>query len=243
MTEHIRSDLKQLQDLDTKIMAAEQKFRDFDPLFAEVEEPALTLESELTTARNRLQELKLEERRLELSIEERGSRVKRLEERLGSVRNLREEAAVSSELDLVRRSLQGDEQETFTLLDQMSKLDARLADLEVRYAEAQAAVEPKKQELLDARSSVEADLRALQAERESFTSRLDAEELRMYDGIRLGGKRTAVSELTEDGACGNCFGMVPLQLQNQIRHGDDLIRCEGCGVILTAPGGRESPQG
>jgi hypothetical protein len=29
--------------------------------------------------------------------------------------------------------------------------------------------------------------------------------------------------------------VVPLQLQNEIRHGDALIRCEGCGVILAAP--------
>ena len=29
--------------------------------------------------------------------------------------------------------------------------------------------------------------------------------------------------------------MVPLQFQNEIRHGTALIRCESCGVILAAP--------
>ena len=33
--------------------------------------------------------------------------------------------------------------------------------------------------------------------------------------------------------------MVPLQIQNQICHTDTMIRCEGCGVILTP----ESPEG
>ncbi len=237
MTEHIRSDLKQLQELDTRIMEAAQQVRDFDPLFEEVEEPALVLESEVGTARSRLQELKLEERRLELSTEEKRSRVTRLEERLGSVRNLREEAAVSSELDLVKRALQGDEQEAFTLLDQIRKLETRLAELEEQYEEAKASLEPKRQDLLSSRGGVQADLEALQKERATFAAGLDADELRMYEGIRSGGRRTAVAELTEDGACGNCFGMVPLQLQNEIRHGDALIRCEGCGVILTAPSG------
>jgi len=46
-----------------------------------------------------------------------------------------------------------------------------------------------------------------------------------------------VADLTEDGACGHCFGMVPLQLRNEVRHGRGLIRCEGCGVILTAQEG------
>ena len=44
-----------------------------------------------------------------------------------------------------------------------------------------------------------------------------------------------VAELTVDGACGHCFSMVPLQEQNEIRHGEQLIRCEACGVILAAP--------
>jgi NADH-ubiquinone oxidoreductase chain 1 len=64
---------------------------------------------------------------------------------------------------------------------------------------------------------------------------MNPEELRVYQAIRGGGSRAAVAELTEDGACGNCFGMVPLQHQNEVRHGESLIRCEACGVILAAP--------
>ncbi len=243
MTEHIRSDLKRLQELDTKIMAAEQRVQEFDPLFQEVEEPAVRLETEVTTTRNRMQELRVEERRLDLSTEEKRGRVKRLEERLGSVRNLREEAAVSSELDIVKRALQGDEQEALGLLDQIRKLETRLGELEAQYAEARAEVEPKTRDLVESRSGAEAELNVLRQEREAFITRLDVAELRMYEGIRSGGRRLAVAELTEDGACGNCYGMVPLQLQNEIRHGHDLIRCEGCGVILTAPGGEAQARG
>jgi hypothetical protein len=35
--------------------------------------------------------------------------------------------------------------------------------------------------------------------------------------------------------------MVPLQIQNEIRHGGSLIRCEACGVILAAPDPEPSP--
>ena len=64
-------------------------------------------------------------------------------------------------------------------------------------------------------------------------------EIRMYDGIRRGGRRQAVAALTGDGACGHCFSVLPLQLQNEIRHGRDLIRCEACGVILAQPSPEE----
>jgi predicted nucleic acid-binding Zn-ribbon protein len=239
MTEQTRTALKELQALDIRIEEARQKVRDFDPLFAEVEEPALVLEGEVGNTRKRLQEMKIEERKLELSTEEKRARVKRLEERLQGVRNLREEAAVSAELDMVRRALQSDEQDAYTLIDQIRKLDERLEELEGALKEAQALVDPRMKELVAERDQAKEALSALEGERERFVAGMDTKELRLYDSIRAGGRRRAVAELTHDGACGHCFGIVPLQIQNEVRHGTSLIRCEACGVILAAPADSE----
>ncbi len=235
MTQQRRTALKELQKLDTRIHDARQRIAEFDPRFEEVEEPALVLESELGTTRNRLKEMKLEERRLESSTEDRRDRLRRLEERLGSVRNLREEAAVSAELDMVHRALQSDEQEALTLIDQLRKADGRLTELEAAYAEAVRVVEPKREALIAERAEAKSELERLESERAAFAQGMNPEELRIYSAIRGGGRRAAVAELTEDGACGNCFGIVPLQHQNEVRHGEALIRCEACGVILASP--------
>ena len=235
MTPQTRSALKELQHLDLRVQEARQRITAFDPLLTEVEEPALVLAGEVTTTRNRLQEMRQDERRLELSIEEKRARVKRLDERLSGVRNLREEAAVSAELDMVRRALQNEEQEAYTLIDQVRKLDARLLELETALKEAQAQVEPRMKGLIEERDTAKVSLSTLEAQREAFVKGMDAREVHLYESIRAGGRRLAVSELTEDGACGNCFGVVPLQLQNEVRHGRGLIRCEVCGVILASP--------
>jgi predicted nucleic acid-binding Zn-ribbon protein len=235
MTEQPGTDLKELQKLDNRIEEVRRRIAEFDPRLAEAEEPALLLQSELGTARTRLQELKLEERRLELSTEEKRTRRKRLDERLGSVRNLREEAAVSAELEMVKRALQNDEQETLTLLDQLRKIEERARELETNYSEASERAGPKRDELLTERAEAEKELESLRAERKRFVGSVNAAELKIYDAIRAGGRATAVSDLTDDGACGHCYGMVPLQLRNEIRHGRQLIRCESCGVILTSP--------
>jgi predicted nucleic acid-binding Zn-ribbon protein len=228
-------DLKELQKLDTRITECRKRIADFDPRLAEAEAPALTLESDLGTTRTRLQELKLEERRLELASEEKRTRRKRLDERLGSVRNLREEAAVSAELEMVKRALQNDEQEMLALLDQLRKMEDRANELDASYKEATERVGPERDALLGERAEAEKELEALRAERASFAGGVNAAELKVYDAIRAGGRQVAVAELTDDGACGHCYGMVPLQLRNEIRHGRGLIRCESCGVILTAP--------
>jgi len=234
MTEQ-HTDLRELQKLDLRIKEAQQRIADFDPLFEEVEEPALILERDLGTTRTRLQEMKLEERRLELGTEEKRTRQKRLEERLGTVRNLREEAAVSAELEMVKRSLMNDEQEALTLIDQLRKMEERSAELEAAYAEAAELVEPKRNDLIARRAAAEQELKALREERKELAAQANPKELKVYDAIRAGGRAIAVSRLTHDGACGHCFGMVPLQLRNEIHHSTDLIRCEACGVILTAP--------
>lgn len=235
MMQQTRTGLKELQKLDRRIAEARQRIRDFDPRFEEVEEPALILESDLETSRNRQKEMKLEERRLERAVEEKRERIKKLEERLGNVRNLREEAAVSAELEMVKRSLTNDEQEAMTLIDQVRKVEERVSELEAAFEEASELVEPRRKELLNEREEARKDLELLEKEREAFVAEIDDEELRIYEAIRGKGQRAAVAELTEDGACSNCFGIVPLQHQNEIRHGDALIRCEACGVILAAP--------
>jgi len=234
MTQQRRTALKDLQKLDLRLVEAKQRIHDFDPLFEEVEEPALILETDLDTTRKRVKEMTLEEHRLELSTAEKKERLKRLEERSASVRNLREEAAVSTELEMVRRALQNDEQEAFALLDHVRKGEERLAELDAAFAEASELVEPRRNELIAQKDAAEKELAALRAERESFAGGIKPGELKVYDAIR-GNGRAAIAELTEDGACGNCFGMVPLQVQNEVRHGDTLIRCEACGVILAAP--------
>ena len=235
MTEQRRTALKELQHLDLRILEGQQRISDFDPRFVEAEESALVLESEAEKTRTRLKEMKLEERRLVASVDEKRAREKRLDERLGSVRNLREEAAVSAELEMIKRALQADEQEAYTLIDQIRKTEERLAEVDETLAQERDVVEPKMAELIAARADAQKGLASFESERERFVGSMDASELRLYDGIRRGGRSIAVADLTQDGACGHCFGVVPLQVRNEVLHGDALIRCEGCGVILAAP--------
>jgi predicted nucleic acid-binding Zn-ribbon protein len=232
MTEDRAGSLKKLQELDLVLEKTRARIIEYEPLIAEVEEPALALERELEATRNRLQEMKKEERRLEGTADDRRARVKKLKERLKSVRNLREEAAVQAESDLLQRSLEAEEQEALSLLDQIRKLEERLTTLEGAQKSARDEVEPRRQELMEAQASAKAELDRLQEERSAYASRVPERDLRSYERIRGGGRNVAVATLTPDGACGNCFGIIPLQVQNEIRSSGVLIPCEACGVLL-----------
>ena len=233
MDPHTHLSLKALQDMDLEIASVESVVHAFEAKLEEVGQPVQHLEKEVQALGKRLKEVKVEENRLELSIEERRVRTLRLEERMNAVRNLREEAAVHAEMQMVRRALENDEQEALSLLDQIRRMEERMREHEAAYQEALAAVEPRRRELLDEKDAAEARLREVRDKREAFASSIDPLERRTYERIMAGARDVAVAELTDDGACGNCFSVIPLQLQSEIRRAVEMIRCEECGVILT----------
>jgi predicted nucleic acid-binding Zn-ribbon protein len=224
--------LRDLQRIDLEIDGVRSRIAEFEPLLEKLEEPALKLEKETEAARSRLQEMKLDERRLELSADERRARMKKLQERLNTVRNLREEAAVHAELDLVRRALEADEQEALTLLDQIRQAEAVLEEAERNLDEARQEIEPKRLELVKERKSINTRLSKLKSQREESASRIPEPRRRIYESLKARGRSIILAELTPDGACGHCYSMIPLQLQTEIRASTAMIRCETCGVIM-----------
>lgn len=236
MTDHSMGSLKELQELDLELEQLKGRIAEYDPLLAEVEKPALALEAEAGTLSGRIKEMQVAERRLELSADERRVRSKTLQERLKSVRNLREEAAVRAEMDLLRMALEGDEQEALSLLDQIRKMEIREEDLKTAVVEARESVEPRRLQLLEEQKHALAEFAKLKESRKAFTENVPADDLHNYERIKGGGRSVAVATLTPDGACGHCFGMIPLQLQNEVRKGTVSMACEACGVLLSAGG-------
>lgn len=227
--------LQDLQAIDANVALAEKMIERFEPLLDEVDEPVTILEGEGTRVRDRLKTLRLEEKRLEGAAADKRDRLSRLAERLNLVRNLREEAAVHAETDMVRRATEADESEAIQLLDQIRRLEERSVEVDEALVEARTTIEPRRKEILKDRKKAQRELKKLQTGRETCLALLEDAPRRMYESIRAGGRVTAVAALTEDGACGHCYGFVPLQMQNEIVAGAQLMRCEACGVIITAP--------
>lgn len=235
MSSSTHTSLKELQELDIRIAEARAKLEEYEGLLAEVAAPAEALDRETELLRTRLKEMRSDERRLEGAADDKRARMKRLQDRIHSIRNLREEAALRVETDLVRRALEADEQEALSLLDGIRRAEEQLRELERRRAEALEAVEPRRRELEEGRAEVRRGLEELEADRAARTGSLGERERRLYESYRAGGRKVVVASLTGDGACGFCFSVVPLQLQAEVRQGSSLIRCEACGVILLPP--------
>ncbi|MEZ4415048.1 MAG: hypothetical protein R3E10_04785 [Gemmatimonadota bacterium] len=232
MTNGSEKTLLDLQRIDAEIQKADHRRLEFEPQLEAVGETAARLETEVEQARGRLNELKLDERRLENAARDKKARLDKLQDRLNSVRNLREEAAVHAEADLVRRAMEADEHEALSLLDLIRRAEERIEDLEAELDTARTELAPRREELLAGQQAVQTEIDALAERREAIAAQVPPAERAYYERVQDKGRRVVVAALTEDGACGHCYAVIPLQLQNEIRRGGVLIRCESCGVVL-----------
>lgn len=230
--EEIYQSLLALQELDNEIVQAERKVTAFEPELKLVDAPAQALAREAETARARLQEVRDAVRRLERGATEKRDLLKRYQDRLDKVRNMREETAAHTEIDLIRRAVEADETEALEAMEQALRSELKVDELERNLAAAREAVEPRRKELEAERAAAADELAILRDKRQNQTLRLERGAVQLYERIRGGHTRVAITGLTPDGACGCCFGVVPLQRQTEIRQGTGLVRCEACGVIL-----------
>jgi hypothetical protein len=230
--EALHQSLLALQELDQEITRTERRLTEFDPQLAELDAPVDMLSREVETTRTRLAELRQEQTRLERASEQKKQRLQTYEDRLMKVRNAREEAAARTEMDLVRRAVEADVAELKQVSEQATRADLKLDELEKLLAKARQEAAPRREELLATRQTVVDELTVVRDRRENHAVRLDPASRRLYERMRSGRSRVVLAPLTDEGACGNCFNILPLQEQTEVRRGQTLHRCEGCGVIL-----------
>jgi len=229
------SGLLELQTMDSRIREAQGRADAYGPQLGEIAAVAERAAEAADETGRRVRDLQVEERRRRLAAEEKTGRVRRLEERLKQVRTLREEAAVQAELAVLKRAVEQEEMEVIQLLDQVSRLEERLRDQREELEGAESEADPRRDELLAEHAMAVAQVERLNVVRDEIRAGIDPRLLRAYDHLARGGSRKAVARMTEDGACGSCYSVMPLQIQNEIRTRAPLVRCEACGLLVAAP--------
>lgn len=231
----LKAALLTLQEMDDELVRARATLDAFAPRVADLEQPVSALAQEIDAARARVEDLRTDIRRLNTAADVKRQRLGVYEERLMKVRNLREEAAARAEMDLVRRAVEADDAEVKALQEQATRTELKLVDLERQMTKVREENAPRLEALLAEKAAADTVLSVLKDRRENHTIRIDKRALRLYERVRGGRSTMALAPLTEEGACGHCFNILPLQEQTEVRSGSGLHRCEGCGVILYVP--------
>lgn len=230
--QELHAALVALQDIDDEIATATRRVKAYGPQLETLLAPATAAERELTSTTTRLDEMRTEFERLQKNAEQKEVKQESYYGRLEKARTKDDESMLHMELDLVRGALEADRDDLKRISDQITRTDLKVDELERTLAAAREAVAEEQATVEAERDAAQAELDLLLEKRENHAVRLDQKDRRLYERVRGQYSRRVVSPMTEEGACGNCFNILPLQEQAEVRRGESLHRCEGCGVIL-----------
>ncbi len=224
--------LIELQQIDDDISKAQAHAAGFEERFREVEAPLRTLENEVEALRTRVSDLKQQILKLETGAQNKRERQHAYEQRIERTKSRMEEAAARAEIDLIRRATEADVAEARDVGQELTRAELRLGELEKQVEKVREEVAPKRDELQQESDAAESEVATLRERRAGQVGRIDRAALTLYERVRGRKARRALAPMTPEGACGNCFNMLPLQEQTEVRREDALRRCEACGVIL-----------
>jgi len=172
-----------------------------------------------------------ERRQLETLLGMERDKVKKWEGRLGEIRTPREYAALSREIDIAKKTNDGQSDQLKELVAQAGELkrsvEVREEALSDREAAAQAAVE----EIGRERAQAEERLRALEARRGEAVKLVDPGLLSKYENIKRRRAGVAIAPVVGM-TCKGCHRNIPPQLAITLQRANSIETCPSCHRII-----------
>jgi uncharacterized protein len=154
---------------------------------------------------------------------------------LDAVKKAREATAAMSQIDITRRALMQDESDLQTADQRARSLRDQVVARELVLLEIDERIRDTRASTAGERELIEREIAAAQAKRESSAQEVSPRLMTAYDRLRRRGRGTPLAEI-RGASCSACNTAIPMQRRNQIMSGTTIDACEGCGVLLYAPG-------
>lgn len=181
-------------------------------------------------------------RRAEAAIQDASEKLKHYQQQISLVRTQREYSALLQEIDTVKGSIKGLEEQALAGMEgyeqaqkKLTEERAAFADLDARYQQALAQWQSE-------RPGVEQQAQTLRAEVAQLRAELPRPVLTNFERVYERRNGDAVAPLKKSTApggpiyhCGGCNYRVRLQVVGEIRNKGSLVQCDGCRRFLYVP--------
>jgi predicted nucleic acid-binding Zn-ribbon protein len=169
----------------------------------------------------------------ELQIEGLEEKVEQVEESLysGRIRAARELEDLAKDRDYLRGRIAQLEDEALEAMTELDDLEQASAQSSQKLETLEDAWSQEHEVLVERYRALHQRLQALQAERQSARQALGSAELALYDELHRS-KSGAVLSPVIDNTCQTCRVTVPSYKAQEVKRGDTIVVCEGCGRIL-----------
>jgi predicted nucleic acid-binding Zn-ribbon protein len=222
-----------------KLQQIDSKLDEIDKIRGDLPEEVQDLEDEIAGYQTRISKFNDELKSFNETISNNKQKIKDAEKLIekyqaqqGNVRNDREFAAISKEIELQELEIQIFKKKNKEFELKVEGKKKQIEETQQLLSDREKDLENKRKELEVIIKESEEDEAKLFKEREKRAKSLDPRLYKSYMKIRENSNNGLAVVTVKRDACGGCFNIVPPQRQAEIREQKKLIVCEHCGRIL-----------
>lgn len=220
-----------LQRVDNEIYAIDQEMekapREVESLRAEF----AALQAEKAHLDDKMTHLREQAKRIDFDIDNDIDKISKGKDKLMQVGNAKEYHAMMREMDTLEKGNRTREEEKITLVDELERQKAAMADVEERYATMETDLKAK-EESLDARlTEATRNRKALEKEREAAGQDIPAPVLARYEFIRMRLSHPVIVPV-DSGVCSGCNISIPPQGYIELQKGTQILSCPNCQRLI-----------
>ncbi len=223
--------LEELQQIDLELHEVRTEAETLPARRAAVEAKVQDARKAYDAEKARMEGNERERRQLEQLLAMERDKVKKWEGRLGDIKTPREYAALSREIDIAKKTNDGQSEQIRELTAQAADVHKALEAREESLAESEEAAQAESQALKKLGDELAERARALEARRAEAAKVVDPGLLGKYENIKRRRAGVAVSPVV-GGACQGCHRNIPPQLAIVLQRADSIETCPNCHRII-----------
>ena len=179
----------------------------------------------------RLESNERERRQLESLLSMERDKVKKWEGRLGEIKTPREFAALSREIDIAKKTNDGQHDQVKELTAQAAEIKKAIDAREEALSEAEATAQAEGEQIEKARATADERMKALEARRAAAAKVVDPALLAKYENIKRRRAGIAISQVVGM-TCRGCNRNIPPQLAITLQRANSIETCPNCHRII-----------
>ena len=226
------ADLYRLQEVDLALQSARDDLTDVQSRLGEPEELIeVRHAAEERQEAQRVAEKDFKEREWEADEQQR--KIEKPEQKLyeGKVSNPKELEDLQKDVESLKRRRIVLDDEAFAAMERLDEAERGLAEAQRHLEELTGTTGVEQDELRARQSTLEGEIASLEGQRAELAAGGDEVLLDRYDELRAGRQGQAVAKV-QGGSCQGCRILLPVNLIQRARAGDEVVQCNNCERIL-----------
>ena len=220
-----------LQDVDLRVGDLTREVAALPKHITEIEKKLESHQRKLEGDRAALAANQKERKRIEGDIQVQDQKISKLKGQMLEAKTNEVYRAFQHEIEFCEKEIRRMEDRILELMSESEPLEKNVKSAEGALAEEKKQVEAEKQQARERTAADKKDLDTLHEERKKLVASMTVSVYRSYEQVRKARGGVAVAEAVE-GRCMGCRMAMRLQYFQDLRKGEQVLRCENCGRIL-----------